>query len=621
MLITKHICRLKQTKVVHFSISFNRLYSRDSINMTTLSSIEKKTTFTDSLPPDSKVPSVDESKQAQESNPRLLRQARIIDKGFFTWLTPEWYDSKDKVESRLVGVSPAAVRDLGLRPDIDQDGVDTLFAKTLAGKHIFEGTYPWAQVYSGYQFGQFAGQLGDGRVVSLFEAVNPETGATYELQLKGAGLTPYSRFADGKAVLRSSIRESLGSEAANALGIPSTRALALTVLPETNARRERIESCAMVCRMAPTWIRFGNFDYARTKGKTHVIQLAKYCIENVYKKEWAQVQDSGGLDMSKTTPYRWLYDQIVKKTAESTAMWQAYGFLNGVLNTDNMSVYGLALDYGPFAFMETFDKMYTPNHDDAMGRYSFRATPSATLWNLIRLGEAFGELLAVTSKEIEEGYETKSHEELGWDEAKQKQLLDDAAEYIGKWIDEYETLLKTKYTSIMCKRLGFDSELPSDHDDILSPLLDTLQDCELDYNLFFRRLADFKFDTSEEELPSIDCFFPREASATVWPMSQQMVKNWLLLYYNRLRAAGIADENEQRKARMNRVNPKFVLRNWILDEVIKDAQAGDFTLYNNIMKMAIEPFNDTWGLDPAEEQRLTIETKPMYRNAQCSCSS
>lgn len=596
--------------------------------MTTLAEIQKKTTFTDVLPPDGKVPSIQASQEAQQSNQRLLREARILDKGFFTWLTPEWLHDQESTPSKLVAVSPAAIRDLGLRPDIAEPGVDPLFEKTLAGKHIFENTYPWAQAYSGYQFGQFAGQLGDGRVVSLFEAVNPDTGERHELQLKGAGLTPYSRFADGKAVLRSSIREAIGSEAVNALGIPSTRALGLTVLPETKARRERIETCAMVCRYAPTWVRFGNFDYAKNKGKNHVVALAKYCIEHVYHREWEKVDKSQfePQNASKTminTPYRWLYDQVVHKTAETAALWQAYGFLNGVLNTDNMSIYGLSLDFGPFAFMETFDKMYTPNHDD-VGRYSFRATPSATLWSLIRLGEAIGELLAVTPEDIANGFETKSHDDLGWDETKQKQVLDSAAEFIGTYIDGYEQLLTEKYTSEMCARLGLDSVLPEDHDNLLTPLLSTLQDCELDYNLFFRRLADYQFDTESDDLPSVEGFFQADRGIPMYPLdkAQDMLRNWLLLYYGRLKAAGIADENASRKARMDKVNPKFVLRNWILDEVIKEAQeSNDYTKFNTVMKMALEPFNDTWGLDLVEEKRLTSEANAMDRNSQCSCSS
>lgn len=350
-----------------------------------LSDLPKSWHFTESLPADVLYPSPAASHQTPrgEIRPRQVREA------IFTWVRPA-----EQKDPELLAVSPAALRDIGIKPS---EASTEDFKQFVSGNKLYgwdeekqEGGYPWAQCYGGFQFGQWAGQLGDGRAISLFESKNPDTGKQYELQLKGAGMTPYSRFADGKAVLRSSIREFIVSESLNALGIPTTRALSLTLLPHSKVTRERVEPGAIVLRFAESWLRLGSFDILRARGDARLLRkLATYVAEDVFggwDKLPARLQDPDdptkspapsrgveastieGPDDAAENRFTRLYREIVRRNATTVAKWQAYGFMNGVLvscdchwmgeialttykNTDNTSVYGLSIDYGPFAFM------------------------------------------------------------------------------------------------------------------------------------------------------------------------------------------------------------------------------------------------------------------------------
>jgi uncharacterized protein YdiU (UPF0061 family) len=315
----------------------------------TLQELPKSWHFTESLPSDPQYPTPADSHKTQRDRilPRQVRGA------LFTWVRPE-----QQKDPELLAVSPAALRDIGIRAG-EQDTDE--FRQLVAGNKLYgwdeeklqgEG-YPWAQCYGGFQFGQWAGQLGDGRAISLFESKNPETGKQYELQLKGAGLTPYSRFADGKAVLRSSIREFVVSEALNALGIPSTRALSLTLLPHSKVMRETIEPGAIVLRFAESWLRLGNFDILRARGDRDLIRkLATYIAEDVFggwenlparlddpekadespapKRGVAEKELQGPTETAENRFTR-LYREVVRRSAKTVAAWQAYGFMNGVL--------------------------------------------------------------------------------------------------------------------------------------------------------------------------------------------------------------------------------------------------------------------------------------------------
>lgn len=314
----------------------------------TLQDLPKTWNYTKSLPPDSQFPTpADSHKTARdEITPRQVTKAA------FTWVRPE-----QQKDPELLSVSPAALRDIGIKPGEEQTED---FKQFVAGNKLYgwdedklTGGYPWAQCYGGYQFGQWAGQLGDGRAISLFESTNPDTKVRYELQLKGAGITPYSRFADGKAVLRSSIREFVVSEALNALGIPTTRALSLTLLPHSKVIRERIEPGAIVLRFAQSWIRFGNFDILRARGDRALIRtLATYVAEDVFggwenlpgrlenpdkpdespqPKRGVSASTIEGPDDAAENRFMRLYREIVHRNAKTVAHWQAYGFMNGVL--------------------------------------------------------------------------------------------------------------------------------------------------------------------------------------------------------------------------------------------------------------------------------------------------
>jgi serine/tyrosine/threonine adenylyltransferase len=265
----------------------------------------------------------------------------MVKSALYTFVRPD----PSEPNPELLAVSPLALRTLGLAPS--EASTSTFLALVSGNPSGFESeVYPWAQCYGGWQFGQWAGQLGDGRAISLFEATNPDTGERFELQLKGAGQTPYSRFADGRAVLRSSIREFVASEYLHAIGIPTTRALSLTLLPSNRAIRERVEPCAIVCRFAQSWVRFGTFDLLRWRGDRKNLRVLADYVRTEVLKLGEEIKDGSGNRYEET------YREIARRNARTVAKWQAYGFMNGVLNTDNTSVLGLSLDFGPFSFMD-----------------------------------------------------------------------------------------------------------------------------------------------------------------------------------------------------------------------------------------------------------------------------
>lgn len=575
------------------------------MSLASLKSLTKSASFTRCLPPDERIPTIQDAKNAPE---QLLRVARMVN-GCFTWIKPEVRE-----ESKLVAVSEPAMADLGLH---SEEAETALFKQTFGGEYVFEdeqaGIYPWAQAYSGWQFGNWAGQLGDGRAISLFEGTNPVTGKRYEVQLKGAGLTPYSRFADGKAVLRSSIREFLGSEAVNALGIPTTRALAIVTLPQTRARRETIETCAIVTRLAETFVRIGTFDMLGDRKKRGTIrELAEYCIKEVF----------GGVDnlvaptAETTNRFVQLYREIVIRNARTTALWQVYGFMNGVLNTDNTSIYGLTIDYGPFAFMDTFDSRFTPNHDDGLGRYSYKNTPTIIWWNLVRLGETLGELLGAGDRVDEPKFVQ------GLDREELNKVYEVAEKVIDEIGDEFKQVFLDTYNHKMALRLGLQEFRPTDHDELYSPLLDMMEECELDYNAFFRKLGSLPV-FGGFAAADVQRFFPKVQSFAPHKSVKEGVRDvtaWLEKYRARLESEGSTNDGERRE-RMDQVNPKFVLKNWIMDAVIADAKDGKFELLQRIKKMALEPFRESWGYDREFEDKYTGETPRLERDSQCSCSS
>ncbi|KAI8946611.1 hypothetical protein F4801DRAFT_53324 [Xylaria longipes] len=620
-----------------------------------INDIPKSWTFTSKLPADALYPTPADSHKTprDQIGPRQVRDA------IFTWVRPQ--PVKDP---ELLAVSPAAMRDLGIRCG---DETSDEFVATVAGNKIQgwdeekgEGGYPWAQCYGGFQFGSWAGQLGDGRAISLFETTNPETGARYELQLKGAGLTPYSRFADGKAVLRSSIREFVVSEALNALGIPTTRALSLTLLPDEKVRRETMEPGAIVARFAQTWLRIGNFDILRARGDRKLIrQLATYLAEDVFGG-WetlpARLEDPDkptespppqrgvpadkieGPSESAENRFTRLYREIVRRNALTVAKWQAYGFMNGVLNTDNTSLFGLSIDFGPFAFMDNFDPMYTPNHDDGLLRYSYRNQPSIIWWNLVRLGESLGELLGAA-----DGVDEKKFVSDGVTEDQASELIARAEKLIKQTGEEYKAVFLGEYKRVMTARLGLKNFMESDFDELFSELLDTMEASELDFNLFFRRLSGVKISELDSEQARQDkaaVFFYQDGVTGLGGEEEgrKRVGAWLERWRQRILedwgdGSKVSEEADaQRTEAMKKVNPNFIPRGWILDEIIRRVEKEkERDVLDRVMTMALHPFEESWAGrefdgkpydgDKDEETRWISDVPIVGRALQCSCSS
>jgi uncharacterized protein YdiU (UPF0061 family) len=642
-----------------------------------LADLPKSWHFTEALPADSLFPSPADSHKTPRGQigPRQVRDA------LFTWVRPV-----EQKEPELLAVSPAALRDLGIKGG-EEDTED--FKQLVAGNKLYgwdqeklQGGYPWAQCYGGFQFGQWAGQLGDGRAISLFETTNVATGNKYELQLKGAGLTPYSRFADGKAVLRSSIREFVVSEALNALGIPTTRALSLTLLPHSNVIRERIEPGAIVLRFAQSWLRLGNFDILRARGDRKLLRrLSTYIAEDVFggweklpgrladpgKPEESPVPTRGvaaseiqGPDDAAENRFTRLYREIVRRNATTVAAWQAYGFMNGVLvsqicspgqrfeggtmanfgqNTDNTSVYGLSMDYGPFAFMDDFDPAYTPNHDDHMLRYCYKNQPTIIWWNLVRLGEAIGEMMGVGADVddatfVNEGVSKDQEEAVV---ARAEKLITQAGE-------EFKATFLGEYKRLMTARLGLRSFKSSDFDELFSEALDTMEALELDFNHFFRRLSNLKLSdiaTAEARKDKAAVFFHSEGPPKM--VKEDEARSMLTKWLEKWRGRIIEDweggndqmpeaKDSERMAAMKRVNPNFIPRSWILDEIIQRVEKkGERDVLKRVMQMAMHPFEDAWDGksfdgsewkgDAEEEQRWVGDVPRPERAMQCSCSS
>ncbi|KAK9463235.1 uncharacterized protein V1516DRAFT_619019 [Lipomyces oligophaga] len=591
-----------------------------------LDQLPKSHVFTKNLPSDPMVPTPEASMNVKD--PRLLLPRAVTDAAY-TFVAP---DTHDLSKAQILAVSDAALKDLGLALDVKNS---LEFKELVIGNKIYEEHYPWAHLYGGYQFGQWAGQLGDGRAISLFEATNPDTGHRYEVQLKGAGRTPYSRFADGKAVLRSSIREFLVSEALNALSIPTTRALALSRLTNEGVRREAIEPRAIVTRMAESWIRFGSFDIHRRRGDRKMIKLlADYVLDYVYQgldHIVSQNPEFKGLGR-----YHVLYREVARRTAETTALLQAYGFMNGVMNTDNTSIIGLSMDYGPFAFMDIFDPSYTPNHDDGMLRYSYRNMPTVMLWNLVRLGEALAELFAAADPAV---LDTTDYFENGFAEDELDAFVQRAETMIDAVGEYYRATYERAHSQAFIRRLGLLSVSDTDsRNGIVDSVLELMKTHALDFHHFFRRLANVQlFATSnatDGEFISLDrieeIFLTHDRGRAVPSAedSSREIRDWLLNVYKPRLVEESNTDDVARKIRMDAVNPNFVLRGWILSEVIDRVQRqNDDAILEHVLELSLDPFRDSWtdeSKNPekyARELRYTGNVPRGSQGLMCSCSS
>ncbi|MGY4829462.1 protein adenylyltransferase SelO [Sphaerotilaceae bacterium SBD11-9] len=476
---------------------------------------------------------------------------------FFTPLPPQGLP-----DPHWVAWSPDCAQLLGL-PDTRQP-TDGFSLQVFSGNALGAGMQSLASVYSGHQFGVWAGQLGDGRAHWLGEVDTPQ--GPMEVQLKGAGLTPYSRMGDGRAVLRSSIREFLCSEAMAGLGVPTTRSLCVTgsALP---VRRETVETAAIATRVAPSFIRFGHFEhFTHTAQNTAALkQLADFVIAAHYPQ---------CLEMPQ--PYTALLAAVSRKTAELMAHWQAVGFCHGVMNTDNMSILGLTIDYGPFGFLDAFDPGHICNHSDHQGRYAYARQPNVAFWNLHALAQALLPLIG-------DGDEAASEEAL-------------------EALEAYKTTFTQALEQKMRAKLGLAAAQEGDRE-IIDGFLKRMAADKSDFSITFRRLAQFSTAAGANNDAVRNMFIDREA-----------FDGWAAPYAERLRAEGSIDA--ERALRMNSVNPKYVLRNHLAETAIRQAQQGDFTETQRLLKVLEQPY------DEQPEHSAYADFPPEWaQSIEVSCSS
>ena len=444
----------------------------------------------------------------------------------------------------VVATSADAARELGL----DAAALtDPAFADYFAGnltRSLSDERLPFATVYSGHQFGVWAGQLGDGRALMLGEAEH--RGRRLEVQIKGGGRTPYSRMGDGRAVLRSSLREFLCSEAMHHLGIPTTRALCV-IGSDAPVRRETIETAAVTTRIAPSFVRFGHFEHFYSTGQIDALrQLADHVIERSFPECLAQ-----------DDPYLALLARATERTAELLAQWQAVGFCHGVMNTDNMSILGLTIDYGPFGFIDGFDANHICNHSDTHGRYAYQQQPRVAHWNLFCLAQALLPLIG-------------AHRGQAGDE----RAVEDAQRALEAFKTCFEPALEARFRAKLGLTVREDADTA-----LISRLLETMHANRADFTLTFRRLAHVsKHDASGDGLAR-DLFLDRNAFDA-----------WAAEYRQRLQTEPLDDA--ARAAAMNRVNPKYVLRNHLAEQAIRAAKEKDFTETERLLAVLAHPFDE-----------------------------
>ena len=433
-----------------------------------------------------------------------------------------------------VGCNEALRTELDLPTDLwqQQEALELFTGNLLTAN---QPTY--ASVYSGHQFGQWAGQLGDGRALNLGSVQTPN--GLQELQLKGAGPTPYSRRGDGRAVLRSSIREFLASEAMHGLGIPTTRALCVTGSP-AHVRREEVETAAVVTRVAPSFVRFGHFEHFASNGQ---IDELRALADHVVTAHFPALQDKQGADR-----YVALLHEVTQRTAVLMAQWQAVGFCHGVMNTDNMSILGLTLDYGPFQYLDGFDANHICNHSDHQGRYAYARQPQIAYWNLFCLGQALMPLI-------------------------DQQALALAA------LESYKQTFPEAMDQRMRNKLGLSGAHEGDRA-LAEELLQALQQDRVDYTVFWRRLsiAVLESDHSTHGFePVRDLFLHRE-----------VFDAWLVRYLERLGSASRTSSGDA----MLRTNPKYILRNHLGELAIRQAKDGNFAMVQDLLQVLHAPFDE-----------------------------
>lgn len=479
------------------------------------------------------------------ADPNENNVPRQVEKACFSYVLP-----KQPSNPSLIHGSQEVAEFIGLTPN---DILSADFLNVFSGNEVYPETKPYALSYAGHQFGNWAGQLGDGRAINLTEVVHNDK--SYTLQLKGAGPTPYSRTADGFAVLRSSIREHLCAEAMHYLGVPTTRSLSLMLSGDPVLRdilyngNPAYEKGAIVCRVAPSFIRFGNFELFASRNDLTTLQLlADYTI----KHHFSEIESEG------TEKYIDFFQTVAQTTLDMIVHWQRVGFVHGVMNTDNMSIHGITIDYGPYGWLEDYDPNWTPNTTDRQyKRYRFGNQPNISLWNLYQLANALYPLV---------------------NDAKPFETI----------LNDFGSAYKVQYLEMMRNKLGL--KIAKDEDAVLiESLIELLQLVETDMTIFFRNLGNvLKSDSVKMAFDKITAAFYDEKK-----VEGAILENWhtwLGYYVNRISEETLTDAG--RKEQMDSVNPKYVLRNYMAQLCIDQADKGDYSVLNELFELLKKPYEE-----------------------------
>ncbi|MBC8211525.1 MAG: YdiU family protein [Gammaproteobacteria bacterium] len=506
------------------------------------------------------------------ADPLLTNRRRQVKNACFSWVDPA-----DSSNPELIALSHEMLNAL----DLDPETLDSQhFLQVFAGNQLLPGMQPYAMCYGGHQFGHWAGQLGDGRAIILGDVINNER-QRWSLQLKGAGPTPYSRTADGYAVLRSSIREFLCSEAMFHLGVPTTRALSLVLSGEKVVRdmfydgHPEYEPAAIVCRVAPSFTRFGNFQILTAQNDIeNLTRLVDYTIQTDYPH----------LGPPDKQVYLEWFREICTRTADMVVHWMRVGFVHGVMNTDNMSILGLTIDYGPYGWLENYDPDWTPNTTDANGRrYRFSNQSQIAQWNLLQLAEAIYPLINETTP-------------------------------LELALQHYNNYYQQQWQAMMATKLGF-AHSSSEIEMLAKGLLKLLESIETDMTLFYRALASFDLpETDFEDNELLQSIF-----AKVWYQPEQVdasyldqLKAWLIQY--RKICTSLALSEADRVQQMNSVNPKYVLRNYLAQQAIDKAGQGDYTMVQELLEVLRRPY------DEQPEKEIFAAKRPEWARHRAGCS-
>jgi uncharacterized protein YdiU (UPF0061 family) len=493
-----------------------------------MSNIILSNTFTDSLPADTE----------------LANLPRQVQNACYSWVKP-----KGMANPQMIIFSEELAHDLDIPSDFCKSQT---FTDIMTGNQLAENSKPYAMCYGGHQFGNWANQLGDGRAINLGEI--PTKNGLQNLQLKGAGPTPYSRTADGFAVLRSSIREFLCSEAMYHLGIPTTRALSLTLTGEDVLRdvmyngNAAYEKGAVVCRVSPAFIRFGNFEIlAARKDFDNLKKLLDFTINQYFP----HLTKNENLYLS-------FFKEVCEKTCDMIVHWQRVGFVHGVMNTDNMSILSETIDYGPYGWMDNYDPDWTPNTTDLPGkRYRFGNQPIIAQWNLLKLANAIFPLMT-------------DHEEA-----------------LSQTIQDFRIQYASKYQVMMKNKLGLYVDQDSD-ESLIYELEQMLKTAEVDMTIFFRLLSNVNKNTDISLI--IDVISPSFYQDDIDDDAEAKIASWFEKYINRL--GGEVTTNEERQTKMNSTNPKYVLRNYMAQLAIDEADKGNYGLIHELHQLLKRPYDE-----------------------------